>query len=106
MPQRRDASSIRHPCVRRPAHDNGKPGEAKPRAYGSLLLGQPGYRMERTTLRMRRIVVQLVLAALAVLLPLAASTSAAHADSFSADFLARVNALRTAKGLHPLVLDA
>jgi hypothetical protein len=53
---------------------------------------------------MRR-VYQLATALLAVLLPLSVMSSPAHASSFTGAFLAKINGLRSSKGLAPLQLD-
>ena len=55
---------------------------------------------------MRRLTIKLVLATLAMLLPLAASAAPASADPLADQFLAKINALRASKGVGPVRPDA
>jgi hypothetical protein len=56
---------------------------------------------------LRRLVLKLALVVMASLLPVVAATShAVAAGDPASDFVARINALRTSKGLHPLAVNA
>ena len=55
---------------------------------------------------MRRFALKLVVAVLATMLPLAANVTTAHADTTADQFLVKINALRSSKGLTQLRTDA
>jgi hypothetical protein len=55
---------------------------------------------------MRRLVTRIVVMVVMTLLPLVAVATPAHADATADQFLAKINDLRTSKGLRPLALDA